>query len=97
MRRRYDHATAVPGDRVEALSRAITRCETVWRTARAQSDYPMLLPHLREVLGLTREAAAAKADRLGLTPYAALLDEYDPGRPSARIYAIFGSDRKSLG
>src|SRR3546814_10433198 len=90
MRRRYDHATAVPGDRVEALSRAITRCETVWRTARAQSDYPMLLPHLREVLGLTREAAAAKADRLGLTPYDALLDEYDPGRPSARIDAIFG-------
>src|SRR3546814_17556102 len=96
MRRRYDHATAVPGDRVEALSRAITRCETVWRTARAQSDYPMLLPHLREVIGLTREAAAAKADRLGLTPYDALLDEDDPGRQAARIDASFGDHESSL-
>lgn len=90
MRRRYIHATAVPGPLVEALSRAITRSETVWRTARAESDYPMLLPHLREVLRLTQEAAAAKAERLGLDPYDALLDEFDPGRPAARIDAIFG-------
>ncbi|MFN4089261.1 MAG: carboxypeptidase M32 [Alphaproteobacteria bacterium] len=89
MRRRYDHATAVPARLVEALSLAITRCETVWRTARAESDYPMLLPHLREVLSLTREAAAAKGARLGLAPYDALLDEFDPGRPSERIDAIF--------
>src|SRR5690606_1126640 len=47
-------------------------------------------PHLREVLRLTQEAAAAKAERLGLDPYDALLDEFDPGRPAARIDAIFG-------
>ena len=89
MRRRYDHATAVPGRLVEALSRAVTRCETVWRTARADSDFPTLLPHLREVLDLTREAAVAKGERLGLAPYDALLDEFDPGRPAARIDAVF--------
>src|SRR5690606_21337360 len=37
MARRHAHATAVPGDLVEALSRAITRCETIWRDARPAS------------------------------------------------------------
>lgn len=89
MTRRHAHATAVPGDLVEALSRAITRCETVWRDARPASDFPMLLPSFREVLSLTREMAAAKADRLGLGLYDALLDEYDPGRRAEEIDRIF--------
>ena len=90
MRRRYVHATAVPGDLVEALSRAITRCETIWRRARSLSDFAMLLPSLREVLARVRETAAAKSDALGVAPYDALLDQYDPGRRSADIDRIFG-------
>lgn len=90
MARRHAHATAVPGRLVEALSRAVTRCETIWRDARPAADFAMLLPSFREVLSLTRETAAAKADRLGLSPYDALLDQYDPGRRSEEIDRVFG-------
>jgi carboxypeptidase Taq len=44
---------------------------------------------LEEVLGLVRRAAEAKSAALGVPPYDALLDEYDPGGSAARIDAVF--------
>lgn len=96
MRRRHAHATALPSTLVEALSRAGARCETAWRTARAQSDYTVVREPLAEVLRLTREAAAAKAEALGLAPYAALLDQYEPGGSVERIEALFGELEQAL-
>lgn len=64
MRRRWRHAAAVPGDLVEALSRARSESETAWRAARPADDFAAALPGLERVLGLTREVAAAKAAAL---------------------------------
>jgi len=89
MRRRWLHATALESDLVEALSKACKRCEMIWRQARPKSDFQAVLPTLKEVLNLTRQAAAAKAERLGCSLYDALLDEYEPGGQSARIDAVF--------
>jgi len=91
MARRHRHAAAVPGDLVEAFTRATTRCEMAWREARAAGDFAGLLPLWREVLRLVREKAAAKAAALGLSPYDALLDLYDPGRRAAELDRIFGA------
>ena len=68
MRRAYVHATAVPGDLVEARARADAACEIRWRAARRDNDFAGLLPTLTAVLRLVRETAAAKADALGLSP-----------------------------
>ncbi|MBF0093236.1 MAG: carboxypeptidase M32 [Alphaproteobacteria bacterium] len=89
MRRRWTHATAVPSDLVEALARAESVCETTWREARARSDFAMVRPRLAEVLGLVRQVARAKAERLGGSPYEALLDAYEPGGRCGRIDAAF--------
>ncbi len=89
MRRRWLHATALESDLVEALSKACKRCEMIWRQARPKSDFAAVLPALKEVLNLTRQAAAAKAERLGCSLYDALLDEYEPGGKSARIDEVF--------
>ncbi|HYD30129.1 MAG TPA: carboxypeptidase M32 [Azospirillaceae bacterium] len=89
MRRGYVHATAIPPDLVEASSKASSACEMVWRTARADSDFKALLPSLREVLRCQRETGAALGAVLGLEPYDALLDTYEPGGRSARIDALF--------
>ena len=89
MRRQWAHATALSESQVEALSRAATTCEAAWREARADSDFPRVLPHLARLLELVREAAQAKAERLGLTPYDALLDEYEPDGRAADIDALF--------
>jgi carboxypeptidase Taq len=89
MRRRWRHAAALPGELVEALSHARSECEGRWRTARPESDFAAVLPALDRVLRLTREAAAAKAEWLGTTPYEALLDQYEPGGSTAMIDPLF--------
>jgi carboxypeptidase Taq len=91
MKRQWRHATCLPADLVEALSRATSDCEMRWRTARAASDFKGLLPFLQRVLDLVRETAAIKAEAFGLSPYDALLDEGEPGTRSAEITAVFDS------
>jgi carboxypeptidase Taq len=89
MRRDWIHAAAVPGRLVEALSLACSKCELAWREARPANDFKTLVPLLAEVLRLTREVAAVKAERLGVSPYDALLDQYEPDGRSADINVIF--------
>ena len=96
MRRAYLHATAVPGDLVEASSRAISRCEMVWREARPAGDFAMLLPSLSEVLNLQRQIAADKAEALGCSLYESLLDAYEPGGNTDHIDKVFGDLRAFL-
>ncbi len=86
---RYTRATALPQDLVEARARATNTCEMAWRQARADSDYPSLRPHLEEVLRLTREAAMLEGEKLGLEPYAALLDQFQPGLDEPTIDRLF--------
>lgn len=85
MRRKWAHATALSEDLVLAFSKACTACETVWRGARAENDFAAVLPHLEALLMLVRESARAKSEKLGLSPYDALLDEFEPGERSADI------------
>lgn len=89
MRRAWTHATAVPGELVAELSRKGSTCEMVWRQARLEDDFDRLAPHLRDVLDIVRQTAHAKGEALGLTPYDALLDQYDPGQRAEDIDAIF--------
>ena len=89
MRRSWLHATAVPADLVEASSKAASACEMVWRQARPTNDFARVLPSLQKLLDLTRAVAAAKAAKLGLNPYDALLDQYEPGGRSTAIDRVF--------
>lgn len=89
MRRAYDHATAVGADLVRALSEAESTSEMAWRKAREADDFDQLRPHLEKLVALVRESAQAKADRLGLSPYDALLDQFDPGRRAGEVDRIF--------
>lgn len=89
MSRERIHATAVPASLVEARSKAVSACEMRWRTARHDNDFAGLRPLLEEVLRLTREVASAKAERLAVSPYDALLDEWEPGGRSVEIDAVF--------
>jgi carboxypeptidase Taq len=89
MQRDWVHAAAVPADLVEALARAESTCEMVWRQARPAADFLMVLPSLRELLHLVRQAATAKSARLGVGLYDALLDQYEPAARSADIDRVF--------
>lgn len=89
IRRVWTVETALPADLVEASSKAVSACEMRWRQARAEADFAGLLPYLAEVLNLQRQIGAAKGERLGLSPYDALLNDYEPGGSAAKIDGLF--------
>jgi len=89
IRRVWTVDTALPSELVEASSKAISACEMRWRQARADADFAALLPYLAEVLNLQRQIGRAKGEKLGLSPYDALLNDYEPGGRSAKIDALF--------
>ncbi len=89
MRRRWAHANALDEKLVVRLGRAGMRCETIWRQARLDADFGAVLPDFENLVGIVREAADAKAEKLGLDPYDALLDEYEPGGRSRDIDPVF--------
>ena len=89
MRRDWLHASAVPADLVEKLSRAASSCEMVWRKARPASDFKSVIEPLTKMFDLTREVAEIKSQALGVSQYDALLDQYEPGGRSADIAKIF--------
>ncbi len=91
MRHRWLHATAVESGLVEAFSKATSACEMIWREARPAADFAAVAPALGRVLSLAREFAEAKAERLGCSPYDALLDSYEPGGRAETIDPLFES------
>jgi len=96
IRRIVRRANALPSALVEAMSHAQSRCEQAWRSQREANDWQGFAPLLREVVLCKREAASALAEALNLSPYDALLDEYEPFYTSAQIDTWFTQLRASL-
>lgn len=96
MRRAHTHATALTPDLVDALSRATSACEASWREARPKSDFAAVKPSLTEVLNLSRQVARAKAEKLGRSPYEAMMDSFEPGLTEEAVDAVFDPYAKFL-
>lgn len=85
----FIHANAMPADLVEKMVLAQSESHMVWREARPANDFKRLAPRLDALFRLKREEAGIKAEIMGVTPYEALLDQFDPGRREAQVDAIF--------
>lgn len=94
MKRRWQHATLLPGELVQAISLAASRCEHAWRSQRPANDWAGFKDNLSQVIALAREEAAIRADHTGLSRYDALLDVYEPGMTTAQLDPLF-ADIKS--
>lgn len=96
MRRAHARAVALPTALVEATARANSACETIWRKAKATSDFALVRPALEEVVRLQREAAQALAAALGLAPYDALMEGYQRGVTAAEVEPVFAAYEEFL-
>ena len=90
IRRDWRTANALPAKLVQAQSIANSRCEHAWRTQRPANDWKGFLENFREVLKLSREQAKFLADRTGLSPHDALMDNYEPGMTGETVDKLFG-------
>ena len=68
IKRHWQDASLLPGDLVEALSLAGSKCEHAWRRQRKENDWAGFAPNLTEVVTLSREVARLRADALGYAP-----------------------------
>jgi carboxypeptidase Taq len=91
MRHAHTRATAVPADLIEAQARANSKCEKVWRDAKADANFNLVRPLLAEVVNLVQQQASALAQALEMSPYDALMDGYQRGIGAADVASIFGA------
>ncbi len=89
LRRQYTNLTCLPAEFVERQTVARMRSEQLWRSLRTRNDWAGFLPALEGIITLVREEAALRADALGLAPYDALMEQYDPGNRAADITPVF--------
>ena len=88
-RRQYTNMTCLPSEFVERQTSARLRSEQLWRDLRAKNDWAGFQPALEGVVALVREEAALRSEALGLDPYDALMEQYDPGNRTADITPVF--------
>jgi carboxypeptidase Taq len=88
--RNYRNLTCLPTEFVERRTTATMRSEQLWRELRPTGDWDTFLPAIEGVVALVREEAQLRADASGLSPYDALMDQYDPGNRTADLDATFG-------
>jgi carboxypeptidase Taq len=77
----------LPKELVEELAAVTSEAHHVWAAAKGISDFTSFLPHLKRIIALKRQEAAAVGFRA--SPYDALLDGYEPGMTCASVEAMF--------
>jgi carboxypeptidase Taq len=88
-KRSYINRTCLSSDFVARQVNAAMRCEQLWRQLRAKNDWKDFLPSFENIVALAQEEAARRAEVLKLSPYDALVEQYDPGSRSADIARVF--------
>ena len=88
-KRSYINRTCLSSDFVARQVSAALRCEQLWRQLRARNDWNDFLPSFENIVALAQEEAARRAEVLKLSPYDALVEQYDPGSRSAEIARVF--------
>ena len=88
-RRQYVNMTCLPTEFVERQTAARMRSEQLWRDLRAKGDWAGFMPALDGVVALVREEANLRSEKLGLDPYDALMEQFDPGNRAADIEPVF--------
>jgi carboxypeptidase Taq len=88
-KRSYINRTCLSSDFVARQVNAAMRCEQLWRQLRAKNDWNDFLPSFENIVALAQEEAARRAEVLKLSPYDALVEQYDPGSRSAEIARVF--------
>ncbi|MGL6072326.1 MAG: carboxypeptidase M32, partial [Craterilacuibacter sp.] len=96
MRRQWQQANLLPSRLVEEASLAGSRCEHAWRSQRPGNDWAGFIENFRPVVALTREKAQRLGEAMSLSPYDALLEQYEPGMRASELTHIFSGVKSWL-
>ncbi len=88
-RRVHTNMTCLSADFVRKQVNARIRAEQLWRELRPTGDWRGFLPAFEGLVATAREEAQLRAEALGLAPYDALMEQYDPGNRVADVAPVF--------
>lgn len=97
IKEKSERARAIPDDLATAAERATTRCEQRWRRLRAKNDWQGIENSLEEVFNLIRQKAECLSEAFDLSPYDALLNDYERGNHQDLIDPLFDELLEFLG
>jgi carboxypeptidase Taq len=94
LRRTYNRLTRLPRLLVEDIVRTTSFAQQVWTEARQNADFAPVRPWLEKIVALKRREGEALDGQV--SPYDALLDEYEPGARSQDLARLFAALRRDL-
>ncbi len=94
--KKYINATCLPEKLVRETTEANLHAEQAWRELRAENNWQDFLPLLEKNVSLAKESATIRSERLQLSPYDILLDDFSPGILQEHIDPVFTSLRETL-
>jgi carboxypeptidase Taq len=89
LRRAYKNLTCLSSDFVRRQVAARIRSEQLWRGLRPAGNWKDFLPAFAGVIATLREEAQLRSEALGLAPYDAMIEQYDPGSRASEISPVF--------
>lgn len=94
VRRAVDKASCTPSALVKAISQATSTAVAAWNQAKADDNFSVFEPALREVVTLKRAAASHRGT--ASPPYDHMLGDYDPGTTAEQLKPMFSRLSEAL-
>ena len=88
-RRVYINLTCLSSDFVRRQVETCIRAQQLWRALKATDDWQGFLPSFEAIVTLAREESQLRASVLKLSPYDALIEQFDPGSRAADVTPVF--------
>lgn len=89
MIRHWTEKAGLSEDFVNESSRVNHASFRAWEQAKPASDFAGWLPHLRQVVDCVQRKAAILGEALQVSPYQALLEQFNPGLRNETVNVIF--------
>jgi len=96
MEKSYKQSTLFTDEFVQRESQCALDCEVKWRTLRAENNWHDFAPYLEKVVAITRESAQIRAKAFNLSPYNALLDQFEQDLREEDFIGIFNELKQKL-
>ena len=95
-RKEYDLSKKIPPAAYKEFVVLQSKAESVWETAKQDSDFAMFEPYLEKLVAKTKEMIGYWGEKNG-SPYNTLLDQYEPGMTTEVLDEVFGTLRQRIG
>ncbi len=96
MKLHVERATAVDPVLTRRLVEKASQTDLVWRQAREKNDWPLFLPHFKELMGLVRESLKQISHVKNLSILDTALDSFQPGLRESLVDRIFVELKQEL-